>query len=898
MNSTLWHSVSVSEVIRRLSPAPGGLGDAAVERRRREFGPNIVPLPKPPSTARLAARQLHSPLMYIVLVAVGISVWLGHLLDAGFIVFVVCINVVLGFLQERKAGETAAALKRYVKEEARVRRNGAEHVIPADELVVGDRLVVRMGDRIPADGRLIGNDSLKTDESALTGEWLPVGKSLDPVSAGAAVSDQKNIVWAGTLAVEGSGEAIVTAVGPATEFGRIIVLLGETREVRTPLQRKLMGLSVAIGVGIIVFAVGVLALGLLLGQRFDEVFVAVLALVVSAIPEGLLPLLTVILALGMRRVLRVRGLVRNLAATETLGAITVICTDKTGTLTEGRMQVSHILTNGRELLHRPPYETFDHNGVESHIAALKIAVVANDAFIENPDDSFSDWVVRGRPTERALVVAGMHSGIRKHELERRYPRVAQLSFESSRGYAASLRQDGSAWFLAVLGEPDRLVRTSTTLHMDGDQTALTREKRAALRADVARLAGRGIRVLGCAERRFRKLPSFEQLTELVEKLAFVGFIGLNDPIRSEAVAAVAVAQRAGIRPVMVTGDHPATARAVAEQVGLTRSREHDAITGHELEGMDEQTFAEALRTRDVFARVTPAVKVRIVEGFQKLGHVVAMTGDGVNDAPALRRADVGLALGSGTEVAKEAADLVLLDDNFKTITDAIEEGRTLFGTIRKLIIYLLADDFSELVLFFGAMALGMPIPLLAAQILWINVIEDGFPGTALAFEGKEHEVMEDPPRDPREPLFHRPLRKFAWLLALITGTAALGTFTLLWLNIPDLDRVRTIVFTLMAFDSLIFAFVVRALHKPVVRTDVFANRLLVAAAGFGLALLFAAIYVPALQRIVSTVPLALADWLIVIAVSATELVFLEIAKHRCFDRLPALAAGTTAAARA
>ncbi|MBI2624520.1 HAD-IC family P-type ATPase [Candidatus Parcubacteria bacterium] len=884
---TPWHSLTAVEVCRRLSPSPEGLGKAAVERRRREFGSNEIPLPRPPSALLIFLRQFNSPLIYIVFVAVGISIWLGHVFDAVFIALVILINTVLGFFQERKAGATAAALKRYVREVVRVRRGGYDRIIPAAELVMGDRIAIRMGDRIPADARLIVADNLKTEESALTGEWLPVMKSVDAVPADAAVTNRVNMVWAGTLAAEGEGEAVVTAVGAATEFGRTVALLGETVGVRTPLQRRLVGLSMALGVGIVAFVVVLLGVGLTRGKAFDELFVASLALIVSAIPEGLLPLMTVVLALGMRRVLRVRGLVRNLAATETLGAITVICTDKTGTLTEGRMQVSHILTNTRELLHKPPYENFNHNGVESHIVALKVAVLANDAFIENPDETFKDWVVRGRPTERALVLAGMHSGLRKHELESQYPRIVHLSFESSRGYAASLRKDSKGWLLVVLGEPEQLIAISDTLHADGASEALTREKRAALRADVARLASQGIRVVACATRRYHRRPTYVKVSELVKKLTFVGLIGLSDPIRVEAKHAIATARRAGIRPVMVTGDHPGTALAVAKEVGLIEDDDEHVLTGEAVEEMSDKTLQNSLQTYSVFARVVPRTKVRIVETLQNMGQVVAMTGDGVNDAPALRRADVGLALGSGTDVAKESADMILLDDNFKTITDAVEEGRTTFGTIRKVIIYLLADDFSELILFLGTMAMGMPIPLLPAQILWINVIEDGFPGTALAFEGKEHEVMADPPRDPAEPIFHRPLRKFAAFMALITGIAALGTFVLLWLKIPDLDRVRTIVFALMAIDSLVLAFIVRAIRKPIVREDIFSNKLLVAAGLFGVLLLMFAVYLPAFQRVLSTVALQPFDWLIVFGVSAAELVFLEIAKQRCFGRVRA-----------
>ncbi|MBI4385574.1 cation-transporting P-type ATPase, partial [Candidatus Parcubacteria bacterium] len=736
-----------------------------------------------------------------------------------------------------------------------------------------------------ADARIIASYGFETDESTLTGESRSGVKSA--AAATVPFLHSPNMVWAGTLALEGQAEAVVVRTGLETELGQIVTLLRETRQVATPLQRRLRDLSILIGVGIIVFAAAVVLIGFGTGHLFADVFVASLSLVVSAVPEGLLPLITAVLALGMRRVLRVRGLVRNLAATETLGAITVICTDKTGTLTEGQMQVSHILTSTRELLHRPPFDQLDHNGIESHIVALKIAVLASDAFIENPESALGQWVVRGGATERALVLAGMHSGLKRHELESAYPRLEHLPFASSRGFSATLRKAPTGYWFAAMGTPERLIAEAKHVYADGREEGMTEELRATLRQDMRDLAAKGLRVLACASKTFARKPRYRHLEDLLSEVTFVGFIGLTDPIRPDAKTAIARARRAGIRPIMVTGDHPETALAVATEVGLVAPGAEAAVLGETLEAMAANELAAVVESRHVFARVTPKMKVRIVEALQQAGAVVAMTGDGVNDAPALRRADVGLALGSGTEVAKEAADIVLLDDNFKIITDAIEEGRTLFGTIRKIIVHLLADDFSELLLFLGAMALYLPLPLLPAQILWINVIEDGFPGTALAFEGKEHEVMHDPPRDPQEAILNKPFRKFLGAVAIITGIAAFGTFTLLWAKLGDLDRVRTIVFALMAVDSLIFAFVVRAIRKPIVRADILSNKLLVAAGIFGIALLLLAVYLPALQQVLATVPISLFDWGVILIVSLVELAFLEIAKQRCFGRVRA-----------
>ncbi len=882
-----WHARLYAQVLTELKSNAEGITNAEATVRLARFGQNRLPEEKPYSRARLLLAQFNSPLILILLIAAGISLKLNHISDAIFIGVVLLINTSVAFYQEDKVNRSLRFLKKEVGMTAKVIREGRLREIPTLELVPGDRVMLKQGDKVPADMRLVEVSDLKINESSLTGEWRAAEKEVEPVQESAPIGDQTSMAFMGTLVEDGHGVGVVVATGISSEFGKIVSLLSETREERTPLQHKILSMSRMVAAFVLVVALIVIAIGYVTGREFSDTLVAALALSVSAIPVGVLPAVTVILVLGMRRILAEKGLVRKLIANETLGGVTVICTDKTGTLTKGIMQVSRILTGSRELLSdgkRPLPKGADVSGAESHVTVLKIAALTNDAFIENPDAELHEWVVRGRATERAFLVAAAHAGLRKGELEKQYPVVERLSFTSENKFAASLHEDKSGDRLVqVIGAPEIILSRATMLDIDGRKTALDSEECRQLIAKFESLTEKGLRVVACAE---RKVPGgARRLQELVEKLTLVGFIALQDPLREDAKESIELTKRAGIRTIIITGDHKLTARAIAEEVGIAAEAK-DIVEGVEIELMNDHELAERVQTAVIFARVSPHHKLRLVNALKQNGEVVAMVGDGINDAPALKAADVGVAVGSGTDVAKEVADIVLLDDNFRTIVKAIEQGRVIFQNIRKVFVYLVADDFSQLFLFFAAMAVGLPLPLLAAQILWINLVEDGFPDLALTTEQETTGVMDRKPRDRREPILNGELRWFMFSVFLITGFTAFLTFISFYIATDNLELTRTATFVLMGFDSLLFAYVVRSFHRPLFRRSIFSNRYLNVAALLGIALLFVAVYVPFFQRVLSTVPLDFSFWIIIAVVGLVEIALIEIAKRKIFNPSP------------
>ncbi|MBI2587918.1 cation-transporting P-type ATPase [Candidatus Azambacteria bacterium] len=845
--STLWHAMTPEAALKKLAVRAAGLSEKEVKDRRRVHGANILPEAKRDSILGLFLSQFHTPLMYIVLGMLAVTVLLGQTLNALFILFVVLINTSVGFFQEYKANQAIAKLRRLVRYRVRVRRDEAEHEVPAEGVVVGDILLLYPGTRVPADARLLKSEGLRVNEATLTGEPFAEPKNPAPLPEATAFADRENMVWMGSHAEEGIGEAVVVATGVETAYGKIVETLQKAEEGKTPLQKKLLALSKLLGAGILGLIAVIATVGYLRGEPFAEVFVASLALAVSAIPEGLLPAITVVLVLAMRRLLKQHALVRKLVANETLGSATVICTDKTGTLTEGEMKVSHIWT--------------PEDGPEAEHLALKIAMLVSEAVVENPESELRDWVIHGRPTDRALLLVGLEAGFRPAELEKDMPRLRRIPFDARRRYAASVhRVEGREWML-FLGAPEVILEMS---NMD-----------ALLEKKLEEFFKKGLRVIAAA---YQDLPA--------GNVHLVGFIALKDPVRPEVKSALDDTFRAGIRPVIVTGDHRLTALAVAQELGLS-FHEKEVIDGADLERLPEPEFRERVETFRLFARVAPDQKTRIVEALQAKGHVVAMIGDGVNDAPALQVADIGVAVEDGSDVAKEVADVVLLDNNYRTIVKAVEQGRLVFENIRRILLYLVADDFSEIFLFLTAFAFGLPLPLLPAQILWINIVEDGFPAAALTTEADTRGLLREPPRKPNEPIFHPPLRKWAAAIFLISGLAAFFTFLFFLAVTQDIEQTRTVTFALIAFDSLVFSFIVRSFHRSVFRRDLFSNRYLVGAAVFGVVLLLAAVYLAPLQAILGAVPLGLWAWVAILGVSFAELLLLEWTKRRFFVKLTA-----------
>ncbi|MBU4284957.1 HAD-IC family P-type ATPase [Patescibacteria group bacterium] len=865
--------------MRQIGSKKDGLANSEVIKRLREFGRNTLPQEKPYSKIRLFLSQFNSPLMYILIATVVISFLLKHYSDSILIIIVLLINTTVGFFQENKANKSLLALKKMVKFRTRVLRDGCEKEIDSEELVVGDVVFLKSGDKVPADGRIIESKGLKINEASLTGESQAVEKEVE----------RANMVFMGTIVDEGRATIVIVAIGIDTQIGEIVSLLKETKERKTPLQKKIASLSQIIGIFILFIISIIIIVGYFTEKSFADIFITSLALTVSVIPEGLLPAITIILVFGMRRIFKQNGLVRKLSATETLGSVTVICTDKTGTLTEGKMQVSHILTNTRELMNdniNGLAKGENANGVESHISALKIATLANDAFVENPGAELQEWVVRGRPTEQALLLAGMQSGLDKKELEKQYPILDRISFESDYKFAATLhRKNENKNMLYVLGAPEEIIARSTNLDVDGRKKKLGTAETDKLIAKLETLTRKGLRVLACAHKDYNAETKYQNLTELVKELSLIGFIALKDPLRQDAKESIAITKKAGIRTVIVTGDHKLTAKAIAEEIGL-EAKDENIIEGKDLEIISDTELKEKAKHISIYARVSPRHKLRIVNALQSNGEVVAMLGDGVNDAPALKSADIGVAVGSGTDVAKEVADLVLLDDNFKTVVKAIEQGRVIFGNIRKVFVYLVADDFSELFLFLTTMAMGFPLPLLPAQILWINLVEDGFPGIALTAEQETKGVMDEKPRNPKEPILNKPLKLWMTAIFFISGLVALLLFFFFWKTTGDLDKTRTIVFTLICFDSLFFAFSVRSFKRTIFRKDIFSNRYLVGGVAISLILLIGAIYFSPLQKLLATQPLGIIEWLIIFGITLVEIVLIEFFKKRIFCAKP------------
>ncbi|MBN2094169.1 MAG: HAD-IC family P-type ATPase [Candidatus Zambryskibacteria bacterium] len=877
-----WHLLELSEVFAETESSTQGISSDSIPERIKKFGKNILPEEKPLSVIYLFFSQFHNPLIYILLAAFGVSLYLDHFSDAIFIIIVLLINTTVGFYQEYKADRSIAALKKVVNISARVIRDGNLREINSTDLVKGDVFLIKAGDKIPADACIIESKNLKVNEASLTGEWIAEEKKEGTLEADTPLGDRTNMLFMGTLVEEGTGKAVIVETGVYTVVGDIVSLIRETSERKTPLQKKLSKLSKIAGAFVMIIIALVTVIGIFRGQSFSEIFIASLALAVSAVPAGLLPAITVILVLGMNRILKQRGLVRKLVANETLGSVTVICTDKTGTLTEGKMQVSHILASEDELFADSfGISPIEAKEAETHIMTLKAALLTSEAFIENPDDELDKWIVRGRSTEQALLLAAANAGLEQRALNEEYTVLEEIPFDSSNKYAVSVRSTNEdERFLYVTGAPEIILNKSSRFECN-KQIILDEEKNKTLIGKLDNLATKGLRVVACAYRKIDEVDNLDDLNKLLNNLTFLGFIALRDPLRKETKQSIAETEKAGIRTVIITGDHQYTALAVATEIGL-RASPGTILTGREIEEIDEDQLKEKAKTVNIYARVSPNHKLKIIQALQAEKQVVAMIGDGVNDAPALKAADVGVTVGSGTDVAKEVADIVLLDSNFKTIVKAVEQGRVVFENIKKVFVYLLIDDFSEIFIFLVAMILGLPIPLVAAQILWINLVEDGLPDIALTTEQETEGVMNEKPRDPKESILSKPMRKWMTVIFFVAGLSAFLLFFFTLKITGSVEKARVMAFTLMCLDSMFFALSVRSFKRPLWRKDILSNKILDGAILIGILLLLSAIYLPPLQKLLSTSPLVLFEWFIIVILVIMEITFIEIAKKLSF----------------
>jgi len=886
-----WHRREIADVVRELRTDPGaGLTGAEAASRLRASGLNELPESPPLRPGRIFLSQFASTMVAVLLGAAVVSALLGDVVDTIAIVAIVLLNALLGFAQEYRAEKAMAALARLAAPVVKVRRDGGVREIPARELVPGDVLLLETGDRVPADARLLEGHSLRTDESPLTGESVPVEKSPDPLpDPDLPVGDRRNFLYLGTTVVHGRGTAVATGTGRDTELGRIARMLSGVRREATPLQRRMADLGRSLALLALAIVALIFGMGLLRGEDPVLLFLTAVSLAVAAIPEGLPAVVTVTLALGSQRMLARRALIRKLPAVETLGAVTVICSDKTGTLTRNRMDVSEILSAGRRIVLPPNAPAPDLPS--SHTLLAAACALCNDAVTPAAGGS----APLGDPTEIALLAVAAGAGLSKGSLERSFPRVAEIPFTPERKRMTTShgvspegirRADGpdpalssilpnvagAAGFVVTKGAADVLVPLCVAEWTEGGVLPLDPAGRERILAENGAMAGRGLRVLGVAFRTLAAAPAGVPAGELEERLAFLGLVGMIDPARPEALAAVRTCRAAGIRPLMITGDHPRTALAVARSLGI--GGDDTVATGVELSRMSPGDFAAVVRQTDVYARVSPEHKLAIVSALQADGHVVAMTGDGVNDAPALRKADIGVAMGdSGTDVAREAADMILTDDNFATIVAAVAEGRVIYDNVRKFILYILTSNVGEILVMLLGPLLGMPLPLLPLQILWINLLTDGLPALALGVEPAEGDAMRRPPRSPSEGV----LTRGAW--AYVLGIGALLGIVCLAVAIP-LHRAedsswRTALFTTLTFAQMAHVLAIRSRRETLFRRGLFTNKPLLLAVASTVLLQLAAVYAPPLQGIFRTVPLLPGTLALCAAASAALFLALE-----------------------
>ncbi len=881
MQKIHYHNLSAKSTLKELQTNTQGLTLEEVSRRINKYGPNKLPEGKKLSLLALFFGQFKNPLIYILFFALIISFATDHYTDGWIVFAVIMISTVVGFLQEYKANNALSQLKQLIKHKAKVIRDGKEIVVAQEKLVPGDIILLNSGDKVPADARIIEAKNLEVVEATLTGESFPIEKNTAPAPEDTAMADRKNMVYQGTVISRGTGKAVITATGLRTEIGHIADMVHKTEESATPLQKQMIGFGKMIGIALIVINIGIFSLGILMGKPLFEMFMTSVAMVVAAVPEGLLPAMTVILAIGMQRLAKQKGLVRKMLATETLGSVSVICSDKTGTLTQGEMRVVEIVTQTKRISHdgNAFSESIEPDGDASHITALKIGLLCNNAIIENPDDAIHAWKIIGNPTEKALLLAGRAAGLHKELLEEKTPRIAELPFESEIKYMITGHETGKEHFISYIkGAPERVLPLMGRLDVEGQQAELSEEKKKAIQKQCDELTASGLRVIAVGYRLEKTLTKYDAGTIGSSRdFVYVGLIAIKDPLRPEAKEAISLCQSAGIRPVIITGDHKLTAMAIAKDLGLKVTKKN-VMEGTTLDKISDEKLKTIIDSILVFARVEPRHKIRIVTALQQNGEIVAMTGDGVNDAPALKKADIGVAVGSGTDVAKETADLVLLDDNFKTIVSAVERGRGTFDNIRKVTLYLLSNSFNEVVLISLSLILGLPLALLPVQILWIKMVEDSLPSISLAFDPINKNVMTQPPRNKKEAVLNSSLKKLLILFFLTAVPLLFAIYYYYWTTTENIILAQTITFVGLGIVSRFYIYSIRGLTQPITSYNPFKNHFVNWSTAFGFLMIIIAIYLPFLNTVLHTVPLGIREWGVLLAYALISLTVYEIGK--------------------
>ena len=881
-----WHSLESEVVLSRLASGTNGLKSDEAHNRLKQYGPNRLSPPKKRSAFERFAVQFHNILIYVLLAAGVLTTFLGHWVDAGVIIGVVLINAVIGFIQEGKAEKALEAIRTMLSHQATAIREGKRSVLPAEQLVPGDIVIVQSGDKVPADIRLFKVKNLHIDEAALTGESVPVSKDTVPLQENVAIGDRKCMAFSGTLVTYGQATGVVVGTGDNTEIGRINLMLARVQPLRTRLLKQMADFGQLLTGAIVVFAAITFAFGVVVRDyTLTEMFLACVGLAVAAIPEGLPAIVTITLAIGVQRMARRNAIIRRLPAVETLGSVTVICSDKTGTLTLNEMTVQTVATADYEFsVSGGGYEPKGgfsvqhekvHPGEYPELQEIaRAAVLCNDAAVNEIN---SRWEMQGDPTEGALIVLGMKAGKAPAREAEEFPRIDVIPFESEHRFMATLHDDqGMHRFIYVKGAPEKVLKMCSRQRSFGEDKPIDEVY---WRDKFETIASRGQRILAIASRSMEKAKQKLEISDISDEMTLLGLCGIIAPPRDEAIKAIAACRSAGICVKMITGDHVATARAIGTQMGIGDGV--SAATGEELERMSDLEVRETARKVEVFARVSPEHKLRLVQALQAEGAVVAMTGDGVNDAPALKRADVGVAMGvKGTEVAKESAEMVLTDDNFASIARAVEEGRTVYDNIKKAITFILPTNGGEAGIIIAAILSGRLLPITPVQILWVNMITAVTLALSLSFEPPEQGVMKRPPRRPQEPLLSYFL---IWRIIFVSLILVVGTFGLfLWdrLHEVSIESSRAVAVNTLVMFEVFYLLNSRYLTTSVLsREGLLGNRYVILAIGVVICLQLLFTYTAPMQKLFGVAAVSPMDWVRIFIVSASVFILVEVEKY-------------------
>jgi Ca2+-transporting ATPase len=912
-----WHAMGAEDVLEQLETFPeNGLTSEEATSRLREFGPNQLTEAPPTTFWQMLWEQFNNFVVILLVVAAVVSALLGDYIEAGAIMAIVILNATLGVIQERSAEQALAALQRLAAPEADVIRDGSRQTLPAGQLVPGDVVVLEAGNYVPADVRLLEAINLRIEEAALTGESVPVAKDASAhLEKDIPLGDRKNTAFMGTLINYGRGRGVVVNTGMRTQIGMIAQMLQAVQQEPTPLQRRLDQLGKTLGWAALAVCGLVFMAGWLRGFNPLDMFLIAVSLAIAAVPEGLPAVVTISLALGMREMIKRHALIRRLSSVETLGSATVICSDKTGTLTQNVMTLTRMWVDGKTI--DVTGKGYDPNGeffvdgkavnlidYPATLTNLWVTALNNDAQLEvsGASDMRQTYRTVGDPTEGALIVAAAKAGATTASLNQAYPRIQEVPFDSTRKRMVTIHriqtpaaedispfydQEKRQWFaVTVKGAPDVVLGLcSHYQRMDDYTAALDDELRQRILAANDAMTQDALRVLATAYRITPEPPDISNPEALERDLVFVGLVGMIDPPRPEAMPALRTARNAGIRTVMITGDYPKTAKAIAESIGLLEAG-HRVLTGADLDAMEDDVLRQEAARTDVFARVSPEHKLRIVEALRANGQVVAMTGDGVNDAPSIKRSDIGVAMGiTGTDVAKESADMILTDDNYASIVAAVEQGRVIYSNIRKFVYYLLSCNLAEIAIIFLGTLFTPGSPLTAIQLLWLNLISDGAPALALGTEKGDPDIMEQPPRPPSEPIINRFMRIGMGVQFIAITTVVLAAYLIgLYVHPQQPEFAETMAFVTLSLSELPLAFSARSERYPLIKIGIFSNRNMNLAALSSFLLLIAVIYVPFLQPIFNTVALGWSQWELVIPLVLIPAIAAEAAKFTLYSR--------------